>query len=180
MINLASIRLPEYVEGCQFRQLHPTKEGARRWRFTATRHIRLHMEGLVEGNSVIHFYDRHGKQWIQADRYGWLLAEGYAHNGCTPKRWVWPFGWMGTPDFPCGRQNTAVVLASAFHDAHYQFHACAHMPLNRSDADAIFHRVMQLGGAEEVADIYFKAVRKFGSWSGRPTDGEHSQHQFDP
>jgi hypothetical protein len=180
MINLASIEIPDYVEGVDFRQLHPTQEGARRWRFTGLHKLRLRQKGLVEGNSVIRFYDKHGKMWLQADQHGWLIVEGYSHNGCTPKRWVWPFGWMGTPDFPCGRENTAVVLASAFHDAHYQFHACANMPLNRSDADAIFRQIMILGGAEEVADIYFKAVQKFGSWSGRATDGEHSQYQYSP
>ena len=160
-------RLPEFVEGEQFRQLHPTREGGRKWRYRIVRPVRLRIDGLVRCG-VISFRDASGREWLRMDELGATLRPDYTWNGCTPKRWVRPVGWVGTPDFKCTH------LASAFHDAFYQFHACEHMPLHRSDADRIFRQIIELCGEPVVAQIYHAGVRKFGTWSGRPRNGEHS------
>lgn len=158
--------LPLFSEGMQYRQLHPTKEGARRWRFITTRPICVEIPGITE--HAICYHDRRGKTWARHDRWGLHIQEGYAWNGCTPKRWVWPFGWMGTPDFESTR------LASLCHDVAYQFSATRHFPLNRSDVDATFYHMIAMKGDEQLASIYHAAVRKFGSWKPEPLDGEFS------
>lgn len=160
--------LPEFVVAKHYRQLHPTREGRRRYRFVSMRHVRVNCHGLVNRDSVIQFRDARGHVWMTLDKFGILIAENYAWNGCSPKRWVWPFGWCGTPDFAC------TILASLVHDALYQFSATAHFPLDREHCDAIFREIIDLHGEDEIADIYHGAVRKFGSWSARPKNGEFS------
>lgn len=157
---------PAFLEGQHFRQLHPTREAARRWRFRSLRHTRIKIPGIVP--HTISFRDKYEREWLRVDPYGILVAAAYTWNGCTPKRWVPLLGWIGTPDFRCTH------LASHVHDALYQFSGTAHFPLHRSDCDAIFRRLIELHGDEEIAAIYHAGVRRFGSWSGRPSNGEHS------
>ena len=158
--------LPPFDENVEYRQLHPTKEGKRRWRFVTNRRIRIHLKGITECS--IYFHDRDGKVWMTIDRFGILIEEGYAWNGCSPKRWVWPFGWCGTPDFK------STILASLVHDALYQFACTEHFPLHRSEVDAIFYHIIVMSGDEDIGSIYHGAVRKFGSWEDRPKNGEFS------
>jgi hypothetical protein len=158
--------LPQFIEGRQFRQLHPTREGGKRWRYKTLRGIRLPVKGITEHTIVYH--DATGKAWARHDRFGLYVEEGYAWNGCSPKRWVWPFGWMGTPDFKCTH------LASLTHDVQYQFSRTDHFPLNRSEVDAMFRNTIELAGCDDIARIYYEAVRKFGSWSDKPKNGEFS------
>ena len=160
---------PAFAEGREFRQLHPTREGARKWRFRTLKKTRLHIPGLVaHPDTIISCRDHTAREWPRFDNFGIPLAEDYTWNGCTSKRWVPLFGWIGTPDF------RSTHLASAVHDALYQFHAVLHFPLHRSDCDAIFKRLIELNGDEEIAHIYHRAVRRFGSWSPKSTPGLHS------
>lgn len=158
--------LPLFEERCHYRQLHPTKEGNRRWRFTTLRGTRLNLRGITE--RTIYFHDRNGKVWGRIDRFGIYVEEGYSWNGCSPKRWIWPFGWVGTPDFK------STILASLIHDILYQFACTEHFPLHRSEVDAIFYHIIAMSGDEDIAGIYHGAVKKFASWSGRPHNGEFS------
>jgi hypothetical protein len=78
------------------------------------------------------------------------------------------FGWCGTPDFK------STLLASLCHDVQYQFSRTEHFPLNRSDVDALFYETICMAGDEDIARIYHGAVRKFGSWTDKPRNGEFS------
>lgn len=166
-VNLISA--PKLERDFHFRQLSPA-EGRRIYRFKTLRHIRYPISGLVDERSVITFHDAAGRQWLQIDRFGALIAEGYAWNGCSPKRWVPVLGWIGTPDF------ASTIAASLLHDALYQFHATAHFPLYRSECDALFRDIIHRAGDEEIARIYHTAVRRFGHWSPTTENGEYSTH----
>lgn len=138
-----------------------------RYRFITTRHIRFQIPGIIPRGKIT-FHDATRIQWLQIDPFGILLSEGYAWNGCTPKRWLPLIGWIGTPDF------SATIIASALHDPLYQFHATRHFPLHRSDCDLLFKQAIQLGGEHELAAIYHAGVQKFGHWSPSSPHGEYS------
>lgn len=162
-------RLPEFVEGRNYRELHPVTEGHKTWRFVTTRGLRVpirQMANLVSG--VVLFHDATGKVWGHLDRFGLYIEEGYAWNGCSPKKWIWPLGWCGTPDFE------ATILASCVHDFLYQFARTEHFPLHRSDVDALFYHCVAMAGAPRVAGTYHAAVVKYGSWAGQPDEGAYS------
>lgn len=159
--------LPSFREGHEYRQLHPTKEGGKRWRFVTCKGIRLPHGGIEDGR-VIMYHDATGKVWAHHDKFGSYVHEGYAWNGCSPKRWVWPFGWMGTPDLHCTR------LASLFHDIGYQFCRTEHFPFHKSDIDLLFFHTISMTGNDDIARLYYEAVRNFGKWSDKPRNGEFS------
>lgn len=158
---------PDFLPDVHFRQLSP-REGRRRYRFTTLRHLRYRIEGLVTGRSVITFHDAVGRQWLQIDQFGALLAENYTWNGCSPKRHLPLLGWVGTPDFP------STIAASALHDALYQFHATRHFPLHRSECDDLFRDLILAAGDDDIAHLYHAGVRRFGSWSPTSPDGQYS------
>lgn len=160
--------LPDFVRDQSWRELSP-KEGGYRWRYVTQQAVRLPVRGLVNGRAVIRFFDAKGRHYFTIDRFGLLVEAGYAWNGCSPKRWVWPFGWMGTWDYPC------TLLASLFHDALYQFHGTRHFPdaINREMADGIFREIIDRCEGGWIGGAYHLAVRKFGRWSYRP-QGEYS------
>jgi hypothetical protein len=81
---------------------------------------------------------------------------------------VWPFGWVGTPDFEC------TIFASLCHDVHYQFARTEHFPLHKSGVDMMFYHTIEMSGDKNIAALYFDAVRRFGRWSDRPENGEFS------
>jgi hypothetical protein len=159
--------LPDFREGIEYRQLHPTKEGGRRWRFKTCRGIRLRVDGIID-NRIICYHDAIGKVWARHDRYGIYVEEGYCWNGCTPKRWYPVLGWCGTPDFHCTR------LASLCHDVGYQFSRTEHFPLHKSDVDALFYHTICMAGDPDIASVYHGAVCKFGKWTEKPNNGEFS------
>lgn len=157
--------IPPFSEDCEYRQLHPTKEGKRRWRYATNRGTRINIRGLSERN--IYFHDCSGKVWGRIDRFGIYIEENYAWNGCSPKRWYPIFGWVGTPDL-----NTQ--LASLVHDFLYQFSRTEHFPLHKSEVDSIFYHIICMLGEEDIAAIYHGAVCRFGKWSDKPDNGEFS------
>lgn len=158
---------PSFHRDFHFRELSHT-EGRNIYRFQTLRHLRFSIRGLVNEKNVITFHDATGRQWLQLDRFGALVSENYAWNGCSPKRWLPLIGWTGTPDF------TSTLAASLLHDTFYQFHATAHFPLHRSDCDAIFRDLIILAGDPDIARIYHAAVRRFGKWSPTTENGEYS------
>lgn len=173
--------LPQFAEGEAWRRLHPTKEGRRRWRFVTLESVRVGVGGLMEwfdtiadlqadhGASEVMFCDASGKAWMRFDPFGIWISPGYAWNGCTPKRWVWPFGWVGTPDWP------STILASLVHDALYQFHATADFHLTRRQVDGLFRHIIEASGAPGIACTYWSAVRACGRWRGQVRANEYSR-----
>jgi hypothetical protein len=161
------IDLPKFREGWEFRQLHPTKEGSRKWRFRTLHGIRLRVDGITDGR-IICYHDATGKTWARHDKFGLYVEEGYAWNGCSPKRWYPLVGWVGTPDFKC------TLLASLCHDVHYQFARTEHFPMHRSEVDGLFRDTIAAHDEDDIASIYHAAVRRFGHWHDRPQNGEFS------
>ena len=158
--------LPPFREGIEYRQLHPTKEGGRKWRFVLLKGIRLLFDTGLK--YIICYHGKDGKVWARHDRFGLYIEHGYAWNGCSPKRWYPLLGWCGTPDFHCTR------LASCAHDVGYQFGLTEHFPFHKSDVDSLFYHTIAMHGEEDIAGIYHEAVNKFGTWTNRNSNGEFS------
>lgn len=167
-LDLEKLRLPASFEsGREFFRTDPWKEGKRRYRFMTLEWIHFSIPLKVRGR--ISFRDKHHREWVAMDRRGFSIAPRYAWNGCSPKRYLPILGWVGTPDFE------ATIPGSLAHDALYQFSHCDDFPLHRRDCDAIFRRIIELGGAPRLARLYAGAVCRFGSWDGNPSEeGEYS------
>lgn len=172
-MKIETLRLTLIKEGYNYRQQHPTKEAKRVWRYVTTKDIFLHVIGIVPLEETRIFCDAKGKEWMRITHFGILIRAGYAWNGCTPKRWYPVLGWVGTPDFK------ETILGSLFHDALYQFHHTQHFPLHRSDCDLIFKVIIERSGGKKIAAVYYTAVVKFGSWSGKG-NGEYSEIDLIP
>jgi hypothetical protein len=116
------------------------------------------------------FYDATDKLWLTVEVGVSVLIltieKGYAWNGATPKRWVCPFGWVGTPDFESTR------IATLWHDALCQFQDCEHIPFNREQIDLLFKNMIS---DKIVAEAYYTGVRFGGKHFKRTTHGEYSK-----
>lgn len=165
-MNLQLQQFPDFQEGIHYRRLSH-QEGRGIYRFATLRCLRYHIPGIIPRGKIT-FHDAAGRQWFQIDKFGCLVAEDYAWNGCSPKRWVPLLGWIGTPDL------TATIPASCLHDPLYQFHATRHFPLHRSECDHLFKQAIEHGGEDDIAGIYYTAVRKFGAWSPTAPEGQYS------
>ena len=141
-----------------YRELHPTREGKRKWRFVTTKRITLPLYGLgrmhpncllgVQGKTIAKIHD--GKLYIYP---------GYAWNGCSPKRYIgWPpiGAWIGTMDFPGTR------LASLGHDVLFQYSTLLRYSMNVVN-DQFFLWMDDAGLEDDIRDIYHGAVHKYGS-----------------
>jgi hypothetical protein len=141
-----------------YRELHPTKEGKRLWRYITTKRGVLPLYGLDRNHAPCELLiDGHV---IAEIRNGWLAYRaGYAWNGCSPKRYIgWPpFGfWAGTPDFE------STHLASLGHDILFQF--SAYLNFRFEDVNDLFFTWIDDAGASDlVRDIYHGAVDMMGS-----------------
>jgi hypothetical protein len=153
-----------------YRELSPA-EGKHRWRFISMSQNLLVFRKEDVPNAVnAEFIDASGKKWLSIECginvVMFIVEAGYTWNGATPKRWVWPFGWVGTPDFQSTR------LATFWHDVFCQFQLCEHMPLTRKQIDEIFCYLIT---NPIIARIYYAGVRAGGSMFGRTTHGEYSK-----
>ncbi len=163
-MNLENFHVGEFKRDVHYRCLHPIDEGKRIWRFTYIRDNFLCVPDLLPAGQVISFRDKTGKEWMRMVSDGIWIRAGYSWNGCTPK-YYFLWRWWGTPDFEC------TVHGSGVHDALYQFSCTPDFPLHRSDCDDIFKKLILLnGGKPWIANLYHKAVRKFGRWDGDPSD----------
>lgn len=168
--DLTTLRAPAFHIGRHYYRLDPVREGGLRWRFRLTDDLFVPLSGCVPKGRVISFRDKHGDEWMSICDSGIHISQWYCWNGCTPKRYI-PYlrVWLGTPDFE------SAILASCVHDALYQFSCTEHFPLHRSDCDEIFRRLIEAKGGKRIARIYHGAVRRWGRWSGDPTErGEYS------
>lgn len=131
------MKLPEFIEGVQYRQLSP-EEGKGIYRFVTKERLCLEVEDpFIAGSIPMCFYDKSGKLWMIFHKNQIIIEPGYAWNGCSPKKYTKLFGWMGTPDMK------PTILASLFHDALLQFLEVPYYPLCRSDCDKIFTSILK-------------------------------------
>jgi hypothetical protein len=140
-----------------YRELHPIKEGKRKWRYVTVRLGRLPLYGLgqMHPNCTLKIKGK----LVAEIRDGFLYyGKGYAWNGCSPKTYIgWPpIGlWVGTPDFEC------TILPSLGHDILFQFSALLRFTMNVVN-DQFYNWLDDEGASEELRDIYHGAVAKFG------------------
>jgi hypothetical protein len=150
-----------------YRELDPIKEGKRKWRFILKRGIRIHIRDL--STKTVQYHDGNGKIWAHHDQFGLYVYPGYCWNGCSPKRWINLFGWVGTPDFHSTR------LASLCHDVHYQFAHTEHFPLHKSDVDLLFRDMILKEEEVKIAEIFYAAVKHFGRWTAKDASEGYSR-----
>jgi len=139
-----------------YRALHPTKEGKRKYRFITTRVVSHKLRGRMKDHPNCVFRDTHGTQWAQIHEGHIHIAVGYAWNGCSPKRYIGfpPIGkWFGTPDFD------DTIIASLVHDVLFQFAEVGKYSFD--DANYQFICIMEDANFK-LADHYFEAVDMFG------------------
>jgi len=145
-----------------YRELHPTKEGKRKYRFVTTGVVSAKLIGRMKDHPPCVFKDAHLKQWAQIRGGKIEIAVGYAWNGCSPKWYAGfpPIGaWLGTPDFP------ETILPSLIHDVLFQFAAVGKYSFD--DANYQFYAMMQ---GFDGAAIYYDAVQRLGKryWKKHP------------
>lgn len=159
--------LPAFLEGTAYRQL---PRNPSQYRFETLRPVTIALDCFAFGSGGdLSCRDGTGREWLRIGRHTLTIPAGYAWNGCSPKRHLRPFGWIGTPDFLPTR------LASLFHDALYQFKRVDRFPFDRATCDLIFLEVMCLGKFR-LANAYHGAVRDFGgiTYPWQTPNGEHS------
>ena len=149
-----------------YRILHPTKEGKRKYRFAAVGVNCTALKGKLSQHPNVEFYSADGtlRAWI---KNGWIFATNeYFWNGCSPKKYVgfYPLGaWIGTPDFD------GSIEASFWHDVLYQFSAVG--MYDAHDANYQFLYLMERNGFL-LASHYFDAVEAYGAkYFGKDKDG---------
>jgi hypothetical protein len=141
----------------KYRELHPTKEGKRKWRYITTSTVRLPLFGGRMGHRECKMFVS-GKCVAEIKDGALFIHAGYAWNGCSPKRYVGfpPVGmWVGTPDFK------GSILASLGHDVLFQFSALLEFAFN--EVNMFFFNWMEINGMDSsLQDIYYNAVKSFG------------------
>lgn len=145
------IQIPEFLKDKHFRELSP-KEGKNKYRFITTRCLIVGLSGIVPCGTKISFRDKNGKEWLYIDHKHFIIHKNYAWDGCTPKKHIPIFGWVGTPDFE------KTILASLIHDAFCQFQDTKDFPFSRYIIDNIFKYILIENNFEWV-DIYYLGVR---------------------
>lgn len=148
--------LPDFVEGTHWRELSPA-QGRYRWRFTTMGPgVRVRID--LPLTETIEFRDHGGKLWARFDGPNFAVLPMYWWNGCSPKRHVPVFGWIGTPD--CRGDVTGIggnLLGSVVHDCMGQFQETEHFPPS-VDPDLCFYDILQLADFPLYLP-YFSAVR---------------------
>lgn len=154
--SLCAAPLPLFRRDEEYCELSP-KEGRYRWRWKLLRDVRTRM--LWFTGDRISFTDASNREWMRFERGGWrVMRRGYVWNGCSPKRHVPIFGWVGTPDTPYN------LLASLNHDGGYQFSGTDNYWMTREAEDRFFYDTMRASGFR-FASLYHGAVRDFGGFS---------------
>lgn len=156
--------LPPFLENEHYRELSPV-EGQARWRFVTLLPVSILLQ--KDPGVRLSFRDPAGKEWLRIDRRILTLAEGYAWNGNSPKRWYPVIGWIGTPD------PVRTRLASAFHDALCQFARVQGMPFGQPQIDLIFYHILHRSRFL-FARSWHGAVKDFGSLFANPRPGMHA------
>lgn len=100
------------------------------------------------------FCDGSGRVWATIEEGILYISQGYAWNGCSPKRKVLGV-WIGTPD------TASNVHASLVHDVLFQFSATKHLRFTRWEVNNIFRSIMRKDRFP-LSEQYYRAVMRFG------------------
>lgn len=132
-----NISLPSFIKNVDYKEYSPNdKHGKYRFVTLVPITICIKNRTLLPRNFKLQFMDSSGKKWMTITRFSITIFEGYAWDGCTPKRNFFNH-WWGTPDFP------ETILASLFHDALRQFESTEHFPFSREIQDDIFFYILK-------------------------------------
>ena len=142
--------LPLFSRNIEFRELTP-KEGKYLYRYITLKDIRVVWTGLVEKGVQVVCSDVQGRIWLTIDSEGFTISKDYAWNGCSPKKYIPLFGWVGTIDFP------KTILGSLCHDALVQFTKVRNFPLKRTQCDNVLRDILSLEGFEGSEIYYYGA-----------------------
>lgn len=156
--------IPPFLENEHYRELSP-EEGQCRYRFQTLLPVTILLQ--KDPGVRLSFRDTRGHEWLRIDHRLVTLAEKYAWNGNSPKRWYPVIGWVGTPD--PGRTR----LGSAFHDALCQFSRVREMPFSQAQIDLIFLAILQRSRFI-FARSWHGAVKDFGGLFANPQPGLHA------
>ena len=100
------------------------------------------------------FCDGSGRVWATIEEGILYVSQGYAWNGCSPKRKVLGV-WIGTPD------TASNVHASLVHDVLFQFSATKHFKLTFDQVNGLFRSLMRKDRFP-LSEMYYQAVMGFG------------------
>jgi hypothetical protein len=149
-----------------FKELHPTKEGNRLWRYRLTTMIALKLHGGAATHPDCQMFVK-GQLMAEIANGHLYMYPPYAWNGCSPKKYIgWPpLGkWIGTPDFDWN------LRASCGHDVLFQFSAL--LQFSMAEINYCFFKWMEEDKAPSLMrDIYHGAVNKWGGkyWAKEDT-----------
>lgn len=161
-----NIQLPSFERGKDFEELSP-KDGKNTYRYKTKRCAIVRWSGCVPKGTKISFYDKNGREWLYIDDHHFIIHNHYAWDGCTPKKHIPIFGWVGTPD------TEKTILASLIHDVLCQFQDTEHMPLSRYQIDNIFKNILK-DKKFIFHDIYYMGVR-IGALTHRKNNENYSR-----
>lgn len=140
-----------------WRELSP-EEGRYRWRFEYLLEVPYRLDHDTKTHAAL--CDKDGNVWAVVDGRWWLTQPRYQWNGCSPKRWVWPFGWCGTPDVIGGSNgDCGNLIASGWHDQACQFQQTDFIDqhFTGKEIDHGFHELLKQSFFKG-ADIFHHAV----------------------
>ena len=126
-------------------------KGSKVYRFVTKRIIATPLPFFHRNAS---FCDGSGRVWATIEEGILYISQGYAWNGCSPKRKVLGV-WIGTPD------TASNVHASLVHDVLFQFSATKHFKLTFCQVNSIFRSLMRKDRFP-LSDQYYRAVMRFG------------------
>jgi hypothetical protein len=107
-------------------------------------------------------FDSH---WLKLEPNGMVTIKanenGYAWDGCSPKKSLLGLVIVGTPDGHIDITNEKPLThdASLIHDAFYQY--LEHVPVTKKEIDRQFYEVLRKKNFP-LARLYYVAVRIFG------------------
>lgn len=144
------LQLPIFCNGEQYRELSHI-EGKDKYRYTTLKNITCFWGGYCHPDITISYRDNKNKEWMRMTNKYFTIRPDYFWDGCTPKRFIDPFGWVGTPDFK------KTILASLIHDAFCQFADTEHFPFNRDTINSIFYEILKRNDFK-LSDLYYSGV----------------------
>jgi hypothetical protein len=113
------------------------------------------------------FCDSSGRVWATIEEGILYISQGYAWNGCSPKRKVLGV-WIGTPD------TASNVHASLVHDVLFQFSATKHFRFTFCQVNSIFRSIMRKDRFP-LSEPYYQAVMSFGEDYWKKDKSVHSK-----
>ena len=145
------IHIPHFENDIHYSELSP-KDGKYRYRYTLLRSLIVFWDGYVPKGTKISFKDNNDREWLFMDDRHFIIPKRYSWDGCTPKRHIPIFGWVGSPDFE------KTILPSLIHDVFCQFQNTEHIPFSRHIIDTIFKQMLD-DDEFFLTELYYMGVR---------------------